>query len=649
MHEVRFRQPWFAAIVIFISALAVALPQRGASAPPARTPPATITLAVDAGDAAKKLFHSRLTIPVTPGPLTLLYPKWIPGEHMPSGPIVDSAGMKFTANGQTIPWRRDDSDMFTIHLTVPQGVSQLEATLDYLSPVAGEGGFSAGASATDKMTVISWNQLLLYPAGFTTDQLTYQASLKLPSGWKYGTALPLAQTVAAQPGGAIVFAPATLTTLVDSPVITGEFYRAIQLSPAGEARPAELDLAADSSAALEIKPQYETGYKNLVAEAGALFGARHYRDYHFLLSLSDHVAHFGLEHHESNDSRSAERSLIDDSQHKLMASLLPHEYTHSWNGKYRRPAGLTANGKDGGYQMPMKGDLLWVYEGLTNYLGEVLARRSGLWSEDDYREWIALTAAEMDTEAGRRWRPLEDTAVAAQILYAAGDDYNSYRRNVDYYPEGSLIWLEADTIIRQMSKGAKSLDDFCRSFEGGANGKPELKTYAFSDVVAALNAVQPYDWAGFLNQRIRAVKPRAPLGGIERGGWKLAYDENQSEMWKSMEAKKKVTNLMYSIGMIVTEDGTISDVQFEGPAQKAGLAPSTRLIAVNGRAFTPTVLRETVARTATDPKPLEILIKTGEYYETHRVEYRGGERYPHLVRDASKPDLLSEITKPASK
>src|SRR5690348_9333065 len=306
MHAGGFRQLLFASTVVLICNFPVGA-QKMTPGVPAKTPPGAITIVVDASEAPRKLFHSRLTIPVTPGAVTLLYPKWIPGEHMPSGPIVDSAGMKFTANGQTIPWRRDDTDMFTIHLTVPAGVNQIEATLDYLSPVAGEGGFSAGASATDKMTVISWNQLLLYPAGFTSDQLTYQASLKLPSGWNYGTALPLAQTVAAQQGGTIVFAPATLTTLVDSPVITGEYYRAVQLSPAGEPRPAQLDVAADSSAALQIKPEFETGYKQLVSEAGALFGARHYRDYHFLLSLSDHVAHFGLEHHESNDSRSSER------------------------------------------------------------------------------------------------------------------------------------------------------------------------------------------------------------------------------------------------------------------------------------------------------------------------------------------------------
>jgi predicted metalloprotease with PDZ domain len=602
-----------------------------------------VRLNVDATDATRRLLHVRLSIPAKAGPMTLLYPQWIPGEHGPTGPVVNLVGLTIQGKGKTIPWRRDSVNMYAFHLDVPAGVSALEVAFDYIAPPESE-GFSSAASTTSELAVLSWNQLLLYPEGIDEDSAQFQATLRVPDGWRFGTALPIAR----ESGNQIEFRPASLTTLVDSPLSAGAHYRTIDLGT-DNGLPHYLHIAADSEHALDVKPEIIDRYKTLVKETGVLFGARHYRSYHFLFSLSDHIAHFGLEHHESSDNRSGERTLIDPDPLRASAYLLPHEFVHSWNGKYRRPAGLTANGKDGGYQTPMKGDLLWVYEGLTNYLGEVLARRSGLWSEDDYREWIALTAAEMDTEAGRRWRPLEDTAVAAQILYSAGDDYNSYRRNVDYYPEGSLIWLEVDTVIRQMSKGARSLDDFCRSFLGGPSGKPELKTYEFADVVAALNAVQPYDWAGFLKQRVRAVEPRAPLGGIERGGWKLAYDGNESELWKSVEGRKKGTNLMYSIGISVKEDGTISDVQFGGPAQKAGISPSTSLIAVNGRAFTPTVLRDAVARTASDSKPLEILIKTGEYYQTHRVEYRGGERYPHLVRDESKPDLLSEIIKAPSK
>ena len=333
-------------------------------------------------------------------------------------------------------------------------------------------------------------------------------------------------------------------------------------------------MAADSDRALEASPELIGHFKDLVKEAGALFGAHHYRSYHFLYTLSDHVAHFGLEHHESSDDRTGERTLIDPDALRASGYLLPHEFVHSWNGKYRRPAGLISGGRDGGYDTPMKGDLLWVYEGLTNYLGEILTPRSGLWSPEDYRESLAETAAELDNKYGRTWRPLEDTAVAAQVLYEAGGDYQSLRRSVDYYAEGTLIWLEADVLIRQLSKGAKSLDDFCKLFHGGTSGPPALKPYNFDDVVAALNAVQPYDWAGFLNQRLHSTEARAPLGGIERSGWKLTYDGVRSDFWKAREETRKIIDLTYSIGMLISnDDGTIATCATAVPRRRPASRP----------------------------------------------------------------------------
>ncbi len=411
-------------------------------------------------------------------------------------------------------------------------------------------------------------------------------------------------------GSEIQFQPASLTTVIDSPVSMGAHYRTIDLG-ADRGIPHYLHLAADSDRALEVRPEVIVQYQNLVKETGALFDSRHYRGYHFLYTLSDHVAHFGLEHHESSDDRYKERTLIDPDLQRISADLLSHEFVHSWNGKYRRPSGLLAGGKDGGYDTPMKGDLLWVYEGLTQYLGEILAARSGLRVPEDFRESLAATAADLDNKYGRTWRPLTDTAVAAQILYGAGDDYDNYRRDVDYYPEGTLIWLETDVTIRQLSKGEKSLDDFCRTFHGGPGGLASLKSYEFDDVVAGLNAVQPYDWAGFLNERLHSIAAHAPLGGIERSGWKLVYDGVRSNYWKAVEDSKKWTDLTYSIGLKVKEDGTIVDVQYGGPAQKAGVAPAVKLIAVNNRQFTPTVLREAVAKTTTDAKSPELLIKNG--------------------------------------
>ncbi len=602
-----------------------------------------VRLRVDATDAPRRLFHVQMSLPVKAGALTLLYPEWIPGEHGPTGPIANLVGLKIQGGGKTIAWKRDSVNMFAFHLDVPAGVSSLDVAFDFISPPESE-GFSSGSSATSELAVLNWNQLVLYPQGTQPDDFQYQATLRVPNGWRYGTALPIQR----ESGNEIEFQPAALTTLIDSPLSAGAHYRTIDLGSDGGA-PHYLHIAADSDRALEVSPEVVNQYKNLVKESGALFGSRHYRGYHFLYTLSDHVAHFGLEHHESSDDRYSERALIDPEPQKTLGFLLPHEFVHSWNGKYRRPGGLISGGHDGGYDTPMKGDLLWVYEGLTEYLGEVLTPRSGLWSAEDYRESLAGTAAELDTKFGRTWRPLEDTAVAAQVLYEAGADYGNYRRSTDYYPEGTLIWLEADVMIRQRSQGAKSLDDFCRAFYGGPGGAPALKAYNFEDVVAALNAVQPYDWAGFLNQRLHSTDAHAPLGGIEHSGWKLVYDGVRSEFWKAVESDHKEVDLTYSIGLRVKEDGGIVDVRYAGPAQKAGVAPSVKLIAVNGRQFNPTVLREAVARTATDPKPVELLLKNGEYYETQRVEYRGGEKYPHLARDTAAKDLLSEIIAPKVK
>ncbi len=423
----------------------------------------------------------------------------------------------------------------------------------------------------------------------------------------------------------------------------GAHYRSIDLGTV-DGLPHFLDVAADSEHAAEAGAEVIAHYRNLVKEASVLFGSHHYRDYHFLFTLSDHITHFGLEHHESSDDRDAEGSLTDADARMVAASLLPHEFVHSWNGKYRRPRGLLTDSRDGGYATPMKGNLLWVYEGLTEYLGEALTARSGLWTAEEYRESLADTAAEMDYRFGRRWRPLEDTAVDAQILYGSPIDYRNMRRSTDFYEEGVLIWLEADTTIRRLSHGAKSLDDFCRAFFGGPSGAPALQPYDFEDLVAALNAIQPYDWAGFFHRLVDEITTHAPLEGIGQAGWKVTYDGSRSEYWKAVEAEHKYIDLTYSIGMKVKEDdGTILDVRWDGPAQRAGVAPAVKLVAVNGRQFTPAVLREAVAQTASGAKPIELLIRNGEYYETHRVEYSGGEKYPHLTRVEGSEDLLGRI------
>lgn len=590
-----------------------------------------IQLTLDARQAPMKILHSELLMPVRPGPLTLYYPKWIPGEHEPDGPIANVTGLKFTANGQTIPWRRDLLDVFTFHLDIPAGASQLAVSFDYIEPAFGQ--YTAGASATDKLLVVSWNQNLLYLSGIPAQQQTFQAKLILPAGWKFATALP----VASQNGDEVTFQPVSLNRLVDSPVQAGQFLDKYDITPPGEPIHHELDIAADSAAAANLSPDLQQKMTNLVAELGALFGARHYRDYHFLFTLSDHVAHFGLEHHESDDSRLGERVLEEPDPGRPMGGLLAHEFVHSWNGKFRRPADLTPPY----YEAPMQTDLLWVYEGLTDYLGNVLAARSGLWTQDQYHQYLANIAANLGPgRPGRTWRPLLDTAVAVPgIGYAPG--WINWRRGTDYYPEGDLVWLEVDTIIHRVTNGQKTIADFLKSFYGGPNLGPQLKTYTFDQLVAALNAVAPYDWAHFFHERLDSTSAAAPLGGVESSGWQVVYTSE-----KPMAAdggSRAAVSAAYSIGLEVGRDGTVEDSIFGGPAYKAGISSGMRITGVEGRPFTPELLADAIRNSPTASGPIHLLVENDNYFRHAAIDYHGGARYPHLLRKEGTPDYLDNF------
>ncbi|MDD5543233.1 MAG: M61 family peptidase [Acidobacteriia bacterium] len=602
-----------------------------------------IKLSVDATTAPHGIFHARLSFPVKAGPFTLLYPKWIPGEHSPTGPNVELTGIQMHAAGKPVAWRRDSLDMYTFHCEIPKGVETLEVSLDYLSPnssITGNGyGFTPNATA--KLAIVPWNQVLLYPAGVPASMIDYQTSLKIPSGWKIGTALPIAR----EEGGQIDFEKVSLGRLVDSPVLAGEYFRVIPLTPSGDGS-VEIDVAADSSAALQMKTDQIEKYKHLVQEANTLFGGRHYHHYHFLLALSDGLDSNGLEHPESSDDRAPERTLIDSSINLRHVDLLAHEYTHSWNGKFRRPEGLAA--KD--YEDPMKGDLLWVYEGMTQYWGSlVLTGRSGLRSPEQSREYLASVAARLDNEPGRTWRPLEDTAVAAQVLYGAPEEWSSWRRGVDFYEESLLIWLDADTLIRDQSHHERSLNDFAKSFFGVPGEPYTTRMYTFEDVVSALNGVMPHNWNQFLNARLHSTSAHAPLDGLERGGWELVYTDQPNEIIEARETADKTILLNYSLGFSLTEKGNIVDVIPGSPAAKAGLSPGMTLAAVNGRKWTPEVLHEAVAGSKTSSHPLELLAVSHEFYKTYSLNYHGGERYPHLERITGQPDLLGDILAPLSR
>ena len=611
--------------MLFLAVIAVCAPAFGAP----------ITLKVDASEAFRKIYHVELAIPANPGPFILAYPKWLPGEHSPSGPITDVAGLKISAGGRPLEWRRDSVNLFAFHITVPAGASSVDVKFDFLSNADAD-GFSSGASATSDLAILSWNQLLFYPAGKASDAVEFARQLRLPSEWKFGTALPVEKTS----GEKVEFKNVSMTTLVDSPVVMGRYFRQFDLSPG--ATPAHyLDAVADSEEALNAPPELIAKFRQLIREGHAIFGTTHYREYHFLLALSDRIAHFGLEHHESSGNQLRERFLIDPGITANNSSLMPHEFFHSWNGKYRRPEGLAT----GNFETPMRGDLLWIYEGLTEYYGWVLAARSGLVTPEQNMQAFALAMAPLDNRIGREWRPLADTAVTAQLLYEARDDWESLRRGVDFYDEGALIWLEADTIIRRQTQNRKSLDDFCRAFHGGASGPAEVMPYTLDDVTRTLNTVAVYDWDGFFDSRVyKTGTSRAPLGGLEAGGYRMVYRGRPSEMQQNSEQISRNVSVAYSIGLRLRQDGSIIDVLPEKAAAKAGLAPGMKIIRVNGQDYTGQLLREAIRETA-NGGALELLGLNGKAYSTYKLEYRDGEKYPVLERNG-QPALFDDILTP---
>jgi predicted metalloprotease with PDZ domain len=596
-----------------------------------------IVLHVDLSDAPRHLLHAHLEIPVSPGPLTLEYPQWIPGDHRPTGPIDNLAGLLIRANGQELPWRRDDVDMYGVHVEVPRGVSELDVSLDFLATPGVTASDMDGATSAN-MTVLEWNSVVLYPAHVPVAQIPIKASLTLPAAWKFGTALG----VAGQKDAEVSFAPVSLEQLVDSPVITGRYFREIPLAP--EVTPKHyLDVAGDAAEDVELKPEFLASLSKLVRETGPLYASRHYETYHFLLSLSDIVREEGLEHHQSSDNGVEEKGFADAKLAMLNADLLPHEFTHSWNGKYRRPAGLATPD----YATPMKGDLLWVYEGMTNYWGDVLAARSGFLTPESYRAELALSAARLDVKPGRTWRNLQDTAVAAQILRGGTRSWANWRRGQDYYPEGELLWLDADTTIRQLTHDKKSLNDFCVKFLAvGGNTPPEVVPYTFDEIVADLNDVVPYDWRGFLMERLESHAAHAPLGGIEHGGYRLVYNGEPTEFEQAYLDHTKQIDAWFSAGLMVSATGNIDDVRMGSPAFQAGLGPGTKLVAINGHAYTGDALKQAIRGAKGTADPIELIVSNDNEFRVVRLDYHDGEKYPRLERAGGTPALLDEILKP---
>ncbi|MBE2216106.1 MAG: M61 family metallopeptidase [Opitutaceae bacterium] len=600
------------------------------------------TLEVDATEAPRNILHVAQTIPVRPGPLTLIYPKWLPGYHAPDGPINDLVTLRVTAGGAPLAWRRDPVEMYAFIVLVPPGIEQIKVTFDFIfAPTAGSGFDSASASA--RLAMINWNEVVLYPLGPRPDDIAVAASIRLPAGWKHATALDAVGNA----DGVVRFAPVSLTTLIDSPLLAGAHLRRHALTEPGDPAPVFLTLAADSEAALALSDDDLASYRHLVREARALFGSTHYRRYEFLHALSDHIAHYGLEHHESSDNRQPERSLIDEDLRRAGISLLPHEYSHSWCGKFRRPAGLAT----GDYSTPYRDELLWVYEGLNTYLDTLLTPRSGLYTLDDALAELAISAATHADQPGRAWRPLQDTTDAAPILYHARSDYAALRRTSgDFYTEGSLLWLEVDVTIRELTRGAKSLDDFARAFFGGPGGAPEVRPYTVDDIFAALGAVAPHDWRALLTERLSSVAALAPLQGIERAGWRLVFTDTPTDLFKSRETAYEQLDARFSLGLLIgagdSDAGSLVDVIPGSVAARAGLAPGMRLIAVNGRRYSGDLLKVALQESVESRHPLELIAENREFISVHTLDYHDGERFPRLVRDPARPDLLTAILSP---
>ena len=596
--------------------------------------PGTIVLDVDATNLEQKIFKIHEHIPVSAGKLTMFYPQWLPGHHSPSGPITQLAGLVFTANGKTLEWKRDTLNMYAFHLEVPAGVQFIDANYQFLSPVENNQG---RITATPEIVGVQWSSMVLYPAGYHARNINYQASVTLPANWKFGTALELAQQVGAQ----AQFKTINLDDLVDSPMFAGKYFKRFDLDP-GAKLPVFLNVVADSPENLEATPEQIALHRTLVQQAYKLYGSQHYAHYDFLLSLSDSFTGIGLEHHQSSENGVKSNYFSEWNKTWGERGLLPHEYTHSWDGKFRRPADLaTAN-----FDVPMQDSLLWVYEGQTEYWGDVLAARSGLETIEQIRDTLANIAATYDQRVGRNWRALQDTTNMPIMSQRGPLAWVSWQRPEDYYREGQLVWLDVDTKIREMSGEQKSLNDFAHAFFGVENGRHTVLPYTFDDVIATLNQIQPYDWATFLRTRLDGHAKEGPKDGFTRGGWKLEYTEERNEATKNEEDERHTTDYAYSLGFVVGKEGRLENVSWDSVAFKHDLTVGTTLVAVNGRAYKAELLKAAITAAKTGKQTIELLVKKDDRYRSVSIDYHGGLKYPHLVRIEGTPDRLTAILQP---
>jgi predicted metalloprotease with PDZ domain len=594
--------------------------------------PGVLRIEVDARDIGRRIFKVKATIPARPGPLTLLYPQWLPGAHSPSGPIDKVAGLVVTANGKPLPWTRDQYDVYAFKVDVPDGASEVVAEFKFLSS---QGGSQGRVVMTPEMLNLQWNANSLYPAGVITRNLQAQASVTLPKGWNYATALETER----RDGDTVVFKPISYDHLVDSPLFAGRYYQQFDLDP-GAKVPVRLNVFADDPKSLVAKPEQLQAHRALVQQIYKLYGARHFDHYDFLLALTSKLGGIGLEHQRSSENSAEPGYFTEWDKNWLGRDLLPHEFNHSWNGKYRRGADLSTPN----FNVPMGDSLLWLYEGQTQFWGQVLAARSGLWSVQQTRETLANVAATYDRgRPGLAWRALQDTTNDPTIAQRRALAFRNYQLSEDYYSGGQMVWLEVEGKLRALTGNKRSLDDFAKAFFGVNDGDWNVHPYTFEDVVRTLNGIAPFDWASFLRERLDGHG--SLTGGLEAAGWKLVYTDTPSDAVKAQETRAAGINLTYSLGVSVANSGVLTDVLWDSPAFNAGLAPGMTVLAVNGRVFKGDVLKDAVTAAKTDKAPITLLVRSFDRIDTVSLDYDGGLLYPSLQRIAGKPDRLAELWK----
>lgn len=589
------------------------------------------TLVVDATRAGDGFLAVHERIPAAPGDFTFVYPKWIPGEHGPTGPLNDLAAIRVTANGQPLDWRRDTVEMYAFHVAVPQNARSIDVDFDVLMNAPGD------VTSTHAVAILNWNRALLYQDGIDSHRYFVRPSIVLPPGWEYATALQGTQN-----GNRIDFPVTPLNMLVDSPLDMGRYVHKWRLWQNGPAF-VEFDAFADRPQDLDIPPSLLAAYRRLPSEAFAMYRSRHFYDYHAMLTLSDPIGFQGIEHHQSSDDRAEDDFLTDETASLSGGDLIPHEFSHSWNGKYRRPADLTTPN----YQVPQWTDLLWVYEGMNQYLGDVLSFRSGIREPRLFPEYLASVYADMDMESGRSTTPLIDLTTGAPYYYTARGSYGSIRRNAnDFYSEGGLVWLDADTIIRQRSRGARSLDTFLQRFTLPAVTGPIVVPYTREQVESLLNAVEPYDWHDFFERYVYRVSTHPPNEEFERAGWRFAYTAKPNEF---LTAEDRGVEGWFSYGADMSEAGTVSDVRADSPAWRAGLSPGMRVLAVDNQRFSVGAWEYAMRRAQHSSAPTSLIVSQTGWFQTLSLDYHGGMRYPHLERIEGTPDMLAAIAAPHAK